>query len=127
MEDTQKPSFEDACKNFNNAKIYISQGGDINMQDKHGWTLLHHAVEYLDIEWIKFLIKLDADQTIKDKRGRVPARGYHTNKKIYSLLHENIDEPDDRGVTISDVFVGRNNKWMVDYLIKLKPSLQKSP
>ena len=42
---------------------------NINNCDKHGLTLLHHAVKILDIEMVKLLIDNKADTNIKNNAG----------------------------------------------------------
>jgi ankyrin repeat protein len=92
-------SFDDAYKSFEETKMYISQGGDINKQNETGLTLLHHAINTSNLEWVKFLIENGANQKIKDNSGRVPAR-FATNRfEIYNLLKDSIDEPDNDGNT----------------------------
>ena len=47
-------------------EILLSRGALPNVQDKSGQTVLHRAVDYFDVEGIKFLLSNGADITIKD-------------------------------------------------------------
>jgi ankyrin repeat protein len=94
-----KISFDEARESLENTKIYISQNGDIDHQDSDGWSLLHYAIKSDNLEWVKFLVEKGANQKIKDKSGRVPARFPSNKFEIYNLLKDNINEPDNKGNT----------------------------
>lgn len=48
---------------------YLKTGGNINIQDKFGWTMLMYACKYNEIEMVRFLIDKGADVNIKDHKG----------------------------------------------------------
>ena len=48
----------------------LAWGGDPDVQDKKGWTLLHHAVYKGALEVVKVLLDSEANVNIQDKHGR---------------------------------------------------------
>ena len=112
-------TFEDACKNFDNTKLYIKQGGDINKQNSRGFTLLCYAVESDQIEWVKFLIENGIDQFIKDKTGSVASMFDTTEKEIYTILKDSINVPDDNGNTLLHLAASKNGYTLIKHLISI--------
>ena len=54
-------------------KILIDQGADINIQDPWGDTPLHRAAYFGNIEMVQLLLKKGANKHLKNKKGRTPA------------------------------------------------------
>ena len=52
--------------------MLIDAGADLNIQEAHGWTPLHWAIEYKENEIKQMLIDAGAIIDIKDNRGRKP-------------------------------------------------------
>ncbi len=76
--------------------LLIKAGAKVNVQDKNGWTPLHWAVHWADVDRVRELLKAGADPKIKNKKGQMPiwfiARDYKTfepglfTKPIVDLL-----------------------------------------
>ncbi|CAF4627766.1 unnamed protein product [Rotaria sp. Silwood1] len=61
-----------ACKEKNGlkkVKQFISEGDDINLQDNHGWTPLHEAVNHGHIDIVRYLLDCKANINIKANNG----------------------------------------------------------
>jgi ankyrin repeat protein len=114
-----KVTFDEACKNVENKKLYLKQGGDINFKDANGWTLLHHAVYNDSIEDVKILIENGANQFVRNKHGKVPAGLIARNREIYSILKASIDEKDNDGETCMHTAIKHRRYELVKYLVKL--------
>ena len=118
-----KITFEELCKNLNiqDLKNYIENGGNINRQnmDKYNGTLLHYAVDKSSVNCVLYLVKKGADTTIKDNNGRVPARLFTDKFEIYSILKENINEPDNDGNTILHITSKYLKKECIRHLISI--------
>lgn len=79
------------CRNINEVKNMLQKNYDINTQDKYGQTILHKAVVYNDINFIKELLKINGiNGRIKDKNGQTPI--FYSNKnnaqEIIKLFQE---------------------------------------
>jgi len=73
---------------------------DINVQDNdEGLTKLHQAAEKKNFNMAEMLVKKGINQKLKDKYGRMAAR-VCTSHEIWTLLKDNINEPDDEGNTM---------------------------
>lgn len=116
-----KITFEDLCDNLNiqDLKNYIDNGGNINKQSmgRYNFTLLHHAVNKGMVDCVSYLVEKGADTLIKDKLGRVPARLVTDKFEIYSILKENINEPDNDGNNILHISSKNLRKECIRYLI----------
>ncbi len=76
--------------------LLIKAGSKINARDWRGWTPLHWAVHWADVDRVRELLKAGADPKIKNKKGQMPiwfiARDYKTfvpgafTKPIVDLL-----------------------------------------
>lgn len=111
-----KVTFDQACLSFENTKRYIEQGNDINTQGTRGLTILHHAVRRENDKWVRYLIDIKADQFIKDKDGDVPVNYIVDNYKIYDILKDSIDVPNNKNKTI---MFRTNNLGRIEHLIYL--------
>ncbi|CAF4073803.1 unnamed protein product [Rotaria sp. Silwood2] len=61
-----------ACKEktgLKKVKQFISEGDDINLQDNHGWTPLHEAVNHGHIDIVRYLLDCKANINIKANNG----------------------------------------------------------
>ncbi len=76
--------------------LLIDEKADVNSQDNNGWTPLHWAVHWADVDRVRELLKAGADPKIKNQKGQMPiwfiARDYKTfvpgafTKPIVDLL-----------------------------------------
>ncbi len=76
--------------------LLVQAGAKINSQDKNGWTPLHWAVYWADVDRVRELLKAGANPKIKNKRNVTPlwyiTKGYKTfvpgsfTKPIIDLL-----------------------------------------
>ncbi|CAF5175448.1 unnamed protein product, partial [Rotaria magnacalcarata] len=61
-----------ACKEKNGirkVKQFIAEGDDINLQDNHGWTPLHEAVNHEHVDIVRYLLDCKANINIKANNG----------------------------------------------------------
>jgi ankyrin repeat protein len=56
----------------NCVKLLVEAGIDLDRQDDRGWTALHSAVWFNNLEAVKILTKAGADPSIKKKDGETP-------------------------------------------------------
>ena len=47
----------------------MDKGADLQAKDKHGWSVLHYAVRYGDLETTQLLIERGADIHCQERRG----------------------------------------------------------
>lgn len=76
-------------------KDYLDNGGDVNWQDKYGWSLLHHVCakeqEWVYIEFAKVLLEKGINPNLLDKEGRTAVfylDDMHGSEKMASLIKE---------------------------------------
>ena len=53
-------------------KFLINKGIDLNLQDEEGWTALHCAVWFNNIEVLRLLLEAGADPDIEQRKGEKP-------------------------------------------------------
>jgi ankyrin repeat protein len=71
--DTIRQLAEDNWKSWQEIlEAYIQSGGNLNHQINRGWTLLHNAVEFQNVEAIRWLVKKGADINLPESRGWTP-------------------------------------------------------
>ncbi|XP_023311281.1 uncharacterized protein LOC111691956 [Anoplophora glabripennis] len=84
-------------------KFIVDQGGDVNIEDKEGRTVLHLAAEKGQLLTVKFLIESGADFTVKDKNGQTPLHlAAKEGRRLASFLIEqgaDIESRDVKGNT----------------------------
>ena len=74
---------------INKLSDLISSGGNINERErKAGWSLLHYAIYYNQIDAVKFLIEKGANVNITDAQGYTPLLFalHYINKDIINVL-----------------------------------------
>lgn len=83
-------------RNIDGINEALLNGANINCSNEYGWTPLHVASLYCNVEVIKLLIKKGADINKKDQTGRKPIDV--TGKKIIRdiLTYEDREEYDKR-------------------------------
>lgn len=87
---------------------YSHQGGDINAKDRHGKTLVFHAVDENDIEKVKLLVAKGANLTLTDQTGRTLL--HVAASKV--VAYPNSTAPE-------DVKVRKKVEGMLSYLLSL--------
>ena len=99
-----------ANSNINQAKIAISKGADVNMQNNHGWTPLHYAVFNNCVEIVESLISKGANVNMKDDGGKTPLHVAccYGNKEITELLIS-------KGADVNDV--SRSGNRPLQYVV----------
>lgn len=116
----------------------FSTGGDINMRDGEGWTLLHHAYFYYDHDLVGLLIKYGADANIVVSPGvqlseqNIPispfmlavARRDLQAVKLFLEHGAQINTQDKEGISVLMVAVLSNNEELVNMLLKYKPNIE---
>jgi ankyrin repeat protein len=70
-------------------QLLLSHGGDVNAQDKLGWTPLHHAAYEGHAEVVRLLLGHKADPTIRNQAGRTAREEAQRQGSIevVALLH----------------------------------------
>jgi len=72
--------------NLQDVKSLIKRGADINAQDKFsGWTPLHFAAFYNELDALKLLVQLGADVNTQDKSGWTPLHYAARDDKLDAL------------------------------------------
>ena len=70
------------------AAAILSNGGNINHQDRNGWSALHFAVQEKHLEAVKYLLAQGAEVDLKDTYGNTPLwRAAFDSKGAYDFVH----------------------------------------
>ena len=109
--------------NINTLKQLILNGADINYQNINGWCALFEAVCLGYNETVVFLISMQGDIQLKDKKGR--------NALFWALYHEDISmvktlislgvNPKEEvypGLSSLEYASYKNNVFLIDILLK---------
>ncbi len=100
-------------------KRLLEQGADVNMKDRDGVSLLHHAVRAERLEIMKLLIDKGASVDARDANGRTILR-YASDPKIVPFLIEagcKVNAADNYGETALLAAVVANREELVKLLI----------
>ena len=81
-----------------NLEDYLSQGGDINIQDSKGLTLLHYAVDFENKEIAISLINNGANVNVKDNKGMTPLHLASSKNSLTGLLPTSCKTPPRRQI-----------------------------
>ena len=85
-------------KDIEEIENFIAEGGDVNFQDKDGWTALDEAVYEAKDEIVELLVKAGA----KGRRTILIEASRGGRKKILKLLIEAIEEKEDLNIQDCD-------------------------
>ena len=93
-----------------NVKKYIEDGNPINViVNESGWTLLHFATEFLNIEVIEYLVNNGHEINIKDKYGQTP---------LHIAIDSEIDNTVQNNVQLNFYVTKKLIDFGADYTIK---------
>ncbi len=101
-------------------KMYLETGGDPNVSDSRGRTLLHYYAAKGDVEMITLLLKYGADVNARDARGRTPlhyAVAAGRNTEVLLLHGADPNAQDDLGNTPLHYAVRRRDEHAVRLLL----------
>ncbi len=70
--DRLTPLFFAHQRPYDKAELLLARGANIAARDKHGRTVLHHAVILNDAGWLKFLLEHGADPEAQTKSRETP-------------------------------------------------------
>jgi len=110
-------------------KKFIADGGDVNMQDKNGWTALMFRSWYIfspmNFKIVKILIKAGAKLDIQDKSGdtALMIASLFNNHKIAEILIDagaDKDIKNNEGETALDYAKERNHTKIIELLTEVK-------
>jgi len=94
---------KELLKNLSALKSYLLNGGDPNMSDRNGRTLLHYAVREGNLKAVRLLLEHKADPNARDRRGRTPLHyAVKASDEVVAELIEagaDVNARDDRGRT----------------------------
>jgi ankyrin repeat protein len=115
--------------NIEGIKKFIADGGDINFQDKNGWTALMFRSWYIfspmNFKIVKILIKAGAKLDIQDKSGDTAlmiASLFNNHKIAEILIDAGADEDikNNEGETALDYAKERNYTEIIELLTRSK-------
>ncbi|MDB4797386.1 ankyrin repeat domain-containing protein, partial [bacterium] len=109
--------------NIEAVKLGLEEGANVNVKDKWGQTLLHHAANEDRKEIVELLIAAGADVKAKDEDGVTPLHFTAANrrKEVAELLivkGANVNAENDDGDTPVDWAIEYNQIEIVDFLRK---------
>ncbi|XP_041379594.1 serine/threonine-protein phosphatase 6 regulatory ankyrin repeat subunit C-like, partial [Gigantopelta aegis] len=84
--------------NLEEVRLALSEGANIDTQDKDGGTPLHFASQRGHVDTIRYLISQGADTTIKNKRGHTPmdkVKAHDPNRDEIIKFFDEKDETDE--------------------------------
>jgi len=76
-------------------KKMLDMGADPNIKDSNGWTALHYACEFGDLESVKILVnnKIIIDSYSNNSRTPLHLASIHNSPSIVKFLLENMSDP----------------------------------
>jgi len=109
-----------AVSNGNTVRInkLLQRGVDVNVEDKDGWTPMHHAAKFGQLDAIKLLEKEGGDINAKDKKGNTVMHiaGLHLNFNVLRWLME-------QGADVN----AKNNEGKKPFDLAADESMKKNP
>lgn len=80
-----RKSYNDILEELTTEKLDTSKNCNLSLQDKRGYTVLHHAVEKGNEKGVKKLLKAGADANVQNQYGKTPLH-LAPSKEIAHLL-----------------------------------------
>ena len=107
------------------AKILVQNGANIDDRGRECWTVLHHAVDRNEIDWVKFLLKNGASMNTKNLERFTPVeyglkRNNLTNLKMM-IMYQQSGQLNDCRTQIQTTHVRKNGymKMLLAFLFVL--------
>ena len=100
----------------------LDMGADPNIKDSNGWSALHYACQFGDIESVKILIKANADIDSYSNNKRLPLHfaanmNYPDIVKFLLENKSNADYKDDQGCTPMHLAAKQGNTKCIEHLL----------
>ena len=122
LEDEEPDNIWVACTNGDEARVreLLGQGVSVNAQDEHGFSPLHAAASYGQIDLLRLLLTLGANVHIRDTDGDTPLHACETAEVFEILIAAGADPRalNAVGDTILQKAIEDENEDLIKYLIE---------